>query len=698
MPKKNILMIVADDLNSWPTAKGLYPGVVHTPQLDKLMAQGTTFTNAHAQVALCNPSRASAWTGETPATTGVHTNPPFWFQYIAPENTLHALLKQAGYETVGAGKIYHSPGLPVQSTLFDSYSCADVDPGEGPYSGPIDELEDYQNASTIIDFLRSHDPASDKPFFATLGLVRPHNPPIVPQAFYDLYPLNEIKLPAYKPNDLADVPSSIDDADTAYLPGRLSAEEWKSEVQSYLASVSYADAMIGRVLSALRSNGLEDNTTIVVWSDNGQQLGAKDTFDKHLLWDASTRVPLIVVDPEVGERGQVVEHAVQLLDLFPTVFQLAGLPVPHQAEGRSLVPLLRDPEAPWNGAAFSSVFGSFSIRTDAWRYSRYFDGQEELYHNAVDPHEWTNLASDSRYAANKQQLSARLDAYMAKHSIIVAPPGATELTGTPQRDTLINSRSNVTMSGGAGDDVYILATGTKPAIVESPSTAGGQDTVLFDGRYDMAANVERAYVRDNRAAADLFTRDTAVNGEHPAASPPAHSSDNLVHGAIYKPDKLRGGDGNDSIYAYGGNDLLIGGRGDDILDAAGGEDTLRGGPGHDTLLGGVGRDVFTFNAVAESPAGADRDTIFGFDGVGAASGDLIDLSSIDANRSLAGDQEFVFIGTAAFSAAGQIRVFDAGAHTIVQLNTDSALGADMEIQVNDAGATAGQWAAADFVL
>jgi arylsulfatase A-like enzyme len=668
------------------TARELYPGYVYTPNIDQLAAEGTSFRNAHVQIALCNPSRASVWSGQAPADTAIHTNPPTWFNFVDPGSTLHAQLKQAGYQTVGAGKIYHTPSTPVRATLFDQYTIASDTSGEdGPWTGPVEELGDWKNTTAIVDFINSYDPESGKPFFATLGLNRPHSPNIVPQAYFDLYPIEEVQLPAYIPDDLADVPSSIADNDTPYETKPVN--EWKADIQAYLAANSFADAMLGRVLEALHSRGLAESTTIVVWSDNGIQSGQKDTFDKHVLWDASTRVPFLIVDPEVGGPGQVVDQPVEMLDLFPTVHELAGLPIPAHADGRSLVPLLADPNTPWDGAAFSSAFGSFSVRTADWRYTRYFDGQEELYDHRAgpneDPHEWTNRANNPDFAEHKQQQAARLDAYLARHSILVAPPGAARLDGTPGNDTLINATGNTILAGGNGNDVYIMATGTKPPIVESSDpTLGGLDTLLVEGSYSLTQWVERMYVRDVRAPVDLY----------------ANGRDNLVFGTINFADSLRGTTGNDTIYSFGGNDLVVGGKGNDFLDAQTGNDILRGLDGRDTLIGGTGDDAFQYLARIDSPAGSERDFISGFDGVGAAGGDWIDLSAIDANLGVTGNQEFTFIGTAPFSGPGQIRTMNEGRDTVIQINCNADLAPEMEIQVNDGGATAAQWTAADFVL
>lgn len=889
MADKNVLIIAADDLNAWFMLKSMYGGEVHTPHLDRLMHEGTTFESAHAQIALCNPSRASIWTGQAAASTGVHNNTGGWEYYIDPHETLHATMKSAGYETVGVGKIYHYLSVPpsIRPVMFDAFTSVGYDSVGAPYPGSIEDLQDYKNTSTAIAFLNQYQPGIDKPFFLSLGLVRPHSPDMVPKSFYDLYPLEGITLPPILANDLADVPAAVFDNNQRFSTP--SVAELKANIQGYLASVSYADAMIGRMLAALDARGLRDDTSVVVFGDNGLHEGEKSLRGKFALWDPSTRVPLIISDPDLGRPGQVVTDTVEMVDLFPTVLDLAGIAHPAHLEGRSLVPLLRNPDAAWDGAAFSSVFGSYSIRTDDWRYTRYYDGSEELYDLRIDPHEWTNRASVATLATTKAGLAARLDAYLAAHHVLAAEPGDARVTGTAASETLINAKSAQTLAGGAGDDVYVLATGTRPGIVEL--AGGGLDTIVFDpfafaatagGPAIIPDNVERAYLREVQPGIRVLVVGNAAN--------------NLIHGRTYDPEEVRGGAGDDTIVAIGGNDTLVGdagrdsllagggddrlegGAGDDMLigqegrdiyvmhagmgtdratfeadadridvtglgltwtalqarisvagaetritladggalvltgvpaaglratdfvglvsaapdetingtagndtltggpgrstmlgnsgndrlDGDGGDDNLQGGLGNDTLLGGSDNDVlvshggadsldggsgrdslyggadadvllggdgddlllggdgndvlrgdggrdtlnggtgldrFVYTTIAQSPAGALRDVIAGFDGVGGTTaGERIDLSGIDARPMIAGNQAFVFIGTAAFSAAGQVRVVDSGSNTLLQAEVTGDRTADLEVLINDGAFTPRDWNALDLVL
>jgi arylsulfatase A-like enzyme len=249
----------------------------------------------------------------------------------------------------------------------------------------------------------------EKPFFLAVGLIRPHLPFYAPRKYFDQYPLEKIQLPKTLPSDLEDVPEA----------GRLiakpkgdhrrvvEAKQWERAVQAYLACITFADAQIGRLLEALDRSDYAHNTVIVLWSDHGWHLGEKAHWRKFALWEEATRVTFMVVAPGVTTAGERSERTVNLLDVYPTLLDLCGLPQKPSLEGSSLLPLLKDPRAPWQRPAVTTHGrNNHAVRDERWRYIRYADASEELYDHEADPLEWKNLASDAQYAAVKKKLAA----------------------------------------------------------------------------------------------------------------------------------------------------------------------------------------------------------------------------------------------------------------------------------------------------
>jgi choline-sulfatase len=281
--------------------------------------------------------------------------------------------------------------------------------GWGVFDGIDEEMHDYKVASWAIEQLKNP-PADGKPFFLGVGIRRPHLPCMVPQKWFDLYPDDQtLVMPPIKADDLNDVPAA-----SMYLHWKIPEprlkwfqehNEWRNLVRSYLACVSFADAQVGRVLDALDASGRADNTIIVLLSDHGWHLGEKGMTGKLSLWERSTRVPLIIAGPGIAKSAKC-PRTVELLDLYPTLTELAGLPARSGLEGHSIVPQLKDPTAPREFPAITTQdLNNTTVRTERWRYIRYYDGAEELYDEQADPNEWTNLAGDPRYAQTKQDLA-----------------------------------------------------------------------------------------------------------------------------------------------------------------------------------------------------------------------------------------------------------------------------------------------------
>ena len=254
----------------------------------------------------------------------------------------------------------------------------------------------------------------DRPFFLACGFFRPHLPWHVPRNYLSRFPVDGILLPRVFDGDLADVPGAgVKMARPERDHARVTAHgQWKNAVQGYLASVNFVDEMLGTVLSALEESGQAGNTVVVLWGDHGWHLGEKHHWRKFALWEEATRVPLLISAPpgtpglpEGTSDGAVSPRPVNLLDLYPTLVDLAGIEAPDSLDGRSLVPLLRDPERRWQPSVSTYGRGNHSVRSEDFRYIRYADGTEELYDHRVDPMEWTNLAADANYQEEKRKLA-----------------------------------------------------------------------------------------------------------------------------------------------------------------------------------------------------------------------------------------------------------------------------------------------------
>lgn len=425
--RPNILLIAIDDLNDWVGPLGGHP-LVKTPHLDALAARGTTFTNAHCQAPLCNPSRASLLTGLRPSTTGIYGLEPSFRDVpgFAKRMTLPQYFAEHGYRTAADGKIFHhgtrsggasrttdfqengnhgGVGSKPPKRLVTSPPIAHplVDWGVWPTNNDDTKKGDFIVASWGIDQIRAA--PRDQPFFLAVGFFLPHVPCYATQKWFDLYPDDDTVLPTILENDRDDTPRF-----SWYLHWQLpeprlgplrATGQWRNLVRSYLASTSFVDSQVGRLLEALDASGHRDDTIVILWSDHGWHLGEKSIMGKNSLWERSTRVPLIVAGPGVTP-SQRCGRPVELLDIYPTLVEIAGLPPRGDQEGQSVVPQLRDASAPRTRPAITTHNqGNHAIRSERWRYIRYADSSEELYDLENDPHEWHNLADSSKHASVK---------------------------------------------------------------------------------------------------------------------------------------------------------------------------------------------------------------------------------------------------------------------------------------------------------
>jgi arylsulfatase A-like enzyme len=319
-----------------------------------------------------------------------------------------------GYETSLVGKVYHD-GYPPRETFAREFTeFGQPEPGlrrpekkfvETPGNHPLmdwgvfpprdEDHPDFKIADWAVAKIKSK-PA--KPYFLAVGFRLPHVPCYASQHWFDLYPNESLIMPEVKDDDRNDVPEF-----SWYLHWKLpeprlswlrSSQQWQPLVRAYLASISFVDSQVARLLSALEESGAADNTIVVLWSDHGWHLGEKGISGKNSLWERSTRVPLVFAGPGIA-RGEVCGQPVELLDLYPTLAELCNITPPEHLQGHSLVAHLQNPRADREWPAISTHNqGNHAVRSERWRYIRYADGSEELYDMQRDPHEWTNLAGD----------------------------------------------------------------------------------------------------------------------------------------------------------------------------------------------------------------------------------------------------------------------------------------------------------------
>ncbi len=412
--KPNILLISVDDLNDWVGVMGGHPQI-KTPNIDRLASKGMLFTNANCQSPVCNPSRASMMTSLYPSSTGIYfLNPPLERSNKSSESTLMPQrFLEEGYGVFGAGKLFH--GVKENKKYIDNYWG-----GFGKWFGPLsekkitgfdemarlwdwgsiniidEETEDVQIANWAVNIL-SED--SKKPFWLGVGFFKPHVPFIAPKKWFDLYPLDSIKLPEIIDGDLDDI-SEYAKRLTRFghvAPNHdwvLSNYQWKSLVRSYLACVSFVDDQVGKILDALETNDEVQNTYVVFYSDHGFHLGEKEKWAKRSLWKNSTKVPLIISGPGIPQ-GKISDLPVQLLDIYPTLIELSGLAPDPIHQGHSLVPILKDSTSQWPYMARTSFGpGNYSIVSKSHRFIQYNDGTEEFYDRINDPNEWYSLINN----------------------------------------------------------------------------------------------------------------------------------------------------------------------------------------------------------------------------------------------------------------------------------------------------------------
>lgn len=458
-PRPNVLFVIVDDLNGRIGPYG--DPVAKTPNLDRLAARGVRFDRAYCNFPLCNPSRSSVLSGLMPTTTGVLDNKT-WLVPPDGHPTLPQHFQQHGYARAEFGKVWHEPGnngeidpanppeprgkntwfTPAQRaeqqrtqpdfwTVPKNYDHYRYDPPipemvealrqSANVFGPVPAgkgTPDITHADKAIEFLKQHD-VTAQPFFLAVGFQKPHVPLKAPQEYFDLYRAEELPLPPDFANEPT-LPAGADPRNTRrnldlYADRDFTAAEARAALHAYYACVSYMDAQLGRVLDAIDAAGQTENTLVLLWGDHGWHLSEKGFFAKGTLFETAARAPLLVVDPRRQQSaGQTCRRIVQFVDIYPTLADLSGLPLPPALEGVSLRPLLDDPDAAWDKPAFTVQSRGWSlgrrIRTERWAYSEW-DGSKEgamLFDHHADPHELHNLATDPTHAKTLAKLRDQL--------------------------------------------------------------------------------------------------------------------------------------------------------------------------------------------------------------------------------------------------------------------------------------------------
>ncbi|MBR8536166.1 sulfatase-like hydrolase/transferase [Carboxylicivirga sediminis] len=489
--RMNAVLIVLDDMNDYIGVMGGHPQA-KTPNIDQLANEGVFFSNAHANAPICAPSRASFLSGLYPSTTG-----NFGFAHIADNEVLSnskfimEYAAENGYETYSTGKIFHRSGddpskvkgekqdqgpyawdgtnpIPHPSVpepfrnvglLNGSFApLSDVPPGgwRNDYNGSTpfryvsssdrDKMCDEISADFVMQWIEQHETlkaqGNDKPFFMAYGGMKPHTPHVVPQRFFDMYPLDKVMIPEILKNDLKDTYGQhfsiggFNDFDSLLVSYATAEEGLRRYVQSKLACITFADSLVGVVHNAIKNSSFADNTVIILCGDNGFHMGEKCRLAKNTLWEESTRIPFMVKAPGFSaSEGAIVSHPVGLIDIYPTFKDLCAWTGETQKnaqgaelDGHSLRAFLENPNtASWEGpeVALESVVNpasseiakqNYAVRSKDYRYILYPSGDEELYDLSVDKNEWNNVIFDETYAAIAQELREQLKALVPEVS------------------------------------------------------------------------------------------------------------------------------------------------------------------------------------------------------------------------------------------------------------------------------------------
>lgn len=449
--KLNVLFISIDDLNDYISPLDNHPGV-KTPNFERLAKRSVLFSNAHCAAPACHPSRVAVMTGVHPVKSGLYRNlfrahGPRW-RHESPVLEDAVVLSQHfrdhGYRAVGGGKVFHTlqwtPGDSQNDpNAWDDYRGDPLDPisadwprpefarttnqnkgftGKRPLgfhlfgAAPVELASDQGDAAVVDWAVEQMNSSPDKPLFLAVGLFRPHIPWEVPQKWFDLYPEAEVQLPSYLEDDLNDAHSHGREHWHKWVTDN---DQWKHLMRGYLASISYVDHQLGRLLDGLDASPMSENTIIVLWTDHGFHIGEKQNWEKFALWEQTTRTPLFIHAPGVSKDGEQTRQPATLTDLYPTLCELTGLSIPEQCTGKSLARQVKEPTDIDDRVSLTSFSfrqdekrASHAVSDTRYRYIHYSDGFEELYDIVNDRNEFNNLANDPKYVEIKERLADRL--------------------------------------------------------------------------------------------------------------------------------------------------------------------------------------------------------------------------------------------------------------------------------------------------
>ncbi len=425
----NILFIVIDDMNDWVGTFRGNPQTL-TPHIDAFANNAVVFQNANCPGPVCGPSRSALLSGFMPYTSGVYSNNQNMLdsRLVQEHATLPEYFSKHGYLTISKGKIFHkhttengwdhgqwafdiwekengSAGIQPDKMfsrnngIFNGkkdpnakYTTSGVEFGWAPTAGTKEETKDYKTALWFAEKINDN---YDQPFFMLMGISKPHLPWYVPEEYFSMYDLEEVKIPEYRVDDLDDIlernGKKVFKPSDDFLWVQQDEELFRRAVRAYMAASSYADDCVGVVLDALSKSKYNENTIVVIFGDHGWHLGEKLKFRKASLWKEATQLPLIIKTPEMTDK-QYCTRTVNLIDLYPTLIELCGLPAKTNIDGKSLVPLLKDVNETWDPAITAKGPGWHSVITEDWHYiANSKNGTEELYNLRKDPLEWTNL-------------------------------------------------------------------------------------------------------------------------------------------------------------------------------------------------------------------------------------------------------------------------------------------------------------------
>lgn len=460
--KPHVLFIAIDDLNDYISPLDNHPGI-QTPHFERLAKRSVTFANAHCAAPVCHASRVAVMTGVHPTRSGIYRNMfgargPRWrheSKLLEDAVVLSQHFRDHGYHAAGGGKIFHTlqwtphdsqndpeawdeyrgdPNNPIAPDWPRPDLISDKQAGLSkgrPLGGssqlfgaaPLEQTDEQTGDHMVVDWaIEQMKQEREKPLFLAVGLFRPHIPWEVPRKWFDKYPLKEIKLPPYREDDLSDAHNH---GRTHWHKWVIENQQWKKLMQGYLASISYVDHQLGRILDALdRTPGMKNNTIIVLWSDHGFHIGEKANWEKFALWDQTSRVPLFIHAPGVSKDGEKTRQPATLTEVYPTLCELADLPIPSQCDGLSLVSQLKNPGAKRDRLALCSFqFGneknpSHGVSDERYRFIRYGNGFEELYDLKNDPHEYENLIDSPQFASVKTRLANGIPSNSATLAIL----------------------------------------------------------------------------------------------------------------------------------------------------------------------------------------------------------------------------------------------------------------------------------------